>query len=125
MFAELTSWFHREKEEVTDYLRINVGKSYFLVSHTHNVATEDLSYAFPEDLEGQSLFGLGKVRSVEGTQSTGMFAPKTKTNNYFVYLNDSSEKVLAHCFAEVRNPERFELPVALIESVWDFFGESE
>lgn len=126
VFTRLTSWFHHEKKGTANYLRVKVADSFFLVSHTHNILTEQLVYAFPEDLEGQSLFSLGKVESIEVTQAAGKFAPKTETNNFFVYLENSSEKkVLAHCFAEVRDPQRFEIPVKIIESVWNWFEDSE
>jgi hypothetical protein len=34
-----------------------------------------------------------------------MYAPLTATNNYYVYSEKSQKgKVLAHCFANIKNP---------------------
>jgi hypothetical protein len=56
--------------------------------------------------------------------ASGVYAPKTNSNNFFVLLEESEngEKALAHCFAHIRNPELFEAPFAVVESLWDFFG---
>ena len=75
---------------------------------------------------GENLFGLGRVSSVDRTVKKGLYAPKTKTNNYFVYLNGSEgKKVLAHCFAQIRSPQNYELLVELIESAWNLVASSE
>ena len=46
----------------------------------------DLSYRFAEEVEGGELYDLGKTKSIEKVERKGIFAPKTRTNNYFVYL---------------------------------------
>lgn len=123
-FTEVTSWFHHDSEKMSEYLKIKVGESHFEVSAKHNVALHDLSYIFPEEIKGEHLFGVGKIDSVETVHSQGLYSPKTVTNNYFVYLNgDSSQKVLAHCFAHIRNPQNYEIAVEAIELMWDLFGE--
>ena len=50
----------------------------------------------------------------------GKYAPKTRSNNYFVFAGE--ERVLAHCFAHIRNPERYEGVVDAIAGAWEMFG---
>jgi hypothetical protein len=58
-------------------------------------------------------------------QATGKYAPKTESNNYFVYLQgNSEEKVLAHCFAHIRNPQNYEFIVSTIESTWELLFDT-
>ena len=86
-----------------------------------------MNYKFAEDIsKDDSLLGLGQPSSISKISFMGKFSPKTKANNFFVYLNDSTnEKVLAHCFAHIRNPTLYEVPVDMIESVWNYFIAKE
>ena len=54
----------------------------------------------------------------------GVYAPKTTSNNYFILLEEGNGegKGLAHCYAHVRNPERYDGVVDMMEWLWDFFG---
>ena len=59
-------------------------------------------------------------------KSEGRFAPKTSIYNYFVYLEGAeSKRVLAHSWAHIRNPERFQSVVEMIESTWQSLYPSE
>ena len=62
---------------------------------------------------------------MEKVVKTGIYSPKTKSNNYFVYTSNSQSKVLAHCFAHIKNPERYEMAVDAIQRAWDMLGSSE
>jgi len=46
----------------------------------------------------------------------GKYAPKTTSNNFFVLLeeNKTNAKALAHCFAHIRNPEKYEFAFGVI-----------
>ena len=55
----------------------------------------------------------------------GFYAPKTKSNNYFIFLRGSyEEKVLAHNYAHVRNPHYYDDIVDTIEAIWNFVDPS-
>ena len=67
----------------------------------------------------------------EMIKTKGRYAPKTSSYNYFVYLERENvllgakqDKVLAHCWAHIRNPERLESIVELIEGMWEMFSPS-
>ena len=63
----------------------------------------DFNYQLAEEVEG--LFGQGGVLSTQTVKKQGAYAPKTKSNNYFIYLHGrTNEKILAHNFAHIRNP---------------------
>ena len=48
-----------------------------------------------------------------------MFAPRTKTNNYFIFKENSEEKILAHCYAHIENPTLYEPIVDGIINVYE------
>ena len=105
-------------------MKIKVKDGEFETSARHNLAIGDMSYRFAE--EAEELFGLGKVESVEKVRREGIFAPKTVANNYFVYIEgDSQKKVLAHCYSNVRNPEKIDFIVDKFESAWRLFDDGE
>jgi hypothetical protein len=60
---------------------------------------------------------------VETIEAKGMYAPKTNSNNYFVYLNNST-KVLAHNYAHLQNPTQYELFVDIIYKTWNMFDSA-
>ena len=108
-------------------MKLTFEDAYFETSGKHNLAMKDLSWRFAEEIEeGEELFGLGVPSKVEKVNSVGRFAPKTSTYNYFVYLNGAEDKkVLAHSWAHIRNPERYQSVVEMIESIWQTFYPSE
>ena len=53
--------------------------------------------------EAKELKGVGKVTAVRQLKEKGMYAPKTESGNYFVYVSEE-KKVLAHNYAHLRNP---------------------
>ena len=81
---------------------------------------DDLSWRFAEEIkEGEKLYELGVPTKVEKVRAEGRYAPKTSTYNYFVYLEgDSSKRILAHSWAHIRNPEKYQSIVEKIESTW-------
>ena len=134
VFGEVRSWFHHEIESYGDYLSITIDGRSFEVSSKHNMAVQkqvsllgenSLEYAFAEELEGENVFPVGKVSKVEKVRSKGVYAPRTETMNYFIYLEggeQGSQKVLAHAFAHIRNPESYEFVVDVIEQAWNMFS---
>ena len=87
----------------------------------------DLSWRFAVEVkEGESLYGLGVPTKMEEVRSTGRYAPKTEIYNYFVYLEgDSSKRILAHSWAHIRNPEKYQGIVDKIESTWQALSPSK
>jgi len=133
VFGKVKSWFHHETESYGEYLTVSIRGKSFQVSPKHNMAVEKktaelgengIEYAFAEEVEGQSLFPAGKVDKVQKVRSLGVYAPRTETMNYFIYLEGGQEsvKVLAHAFAHIRNPQSFEFVVDSIEKAWNMFS---
>jgi hypothetical protein len=120
--VKVTSWLHRKSEAVAEYLQLNTEDGWLQVSAKHNLASKTKEFRFAEEID--TLYPAGVVSSVSKVNAHGLFAPKTTSNNFFVLLEDSvnGEKALAHCYAHIRNPELYETPFAVIESLWDFFG---
>lgn len=71
-------------------------------------------FRFAEQIE--SLYPAGTVSSVMQVRRVGKYAPKTTSNNFFVLLeeNKTNAKALAHCFAHIRNPEKYEFAFGVI-----------
>jgi hypothetical protein len=124
-FVKVTSWLHRSPNANDEFLQLNSENGWLQVSAKHNLATNYYEFKFASEVE--SFFPHGEVDSVSKVINLGKYAPKTSSNNYFVLLEESnnSDKALAHCFAHIRNPELYETPFGLIESLWDMFAPSE
>lgn len=112
---------------VLEYLKVTVGDGFFETSGKHNLAMKDLSWKFAEEVEeGEELFGLGAFSKVEKVEIEGRYAPKTSTYNYFIYLEGAEDKkVLAHSWAHIRNPEKYQDIVEIIESTWQAMSPSD
>lgn len=89
-FTKVTSWFHHNAESQNDYLSLVVGEGWLEVSHKHNIATDNLQYKFAEEVLDNKLFGAGAVKEINQIQAKGKYAPKTESNNYFVYFEGNS-----------------------------------
>jgi hypothetical protein len=65
-------------------------------------------YLFAKDIKGVQLFGTNEtvVKIIE-RQKHGAYSPMTESGNYFI-LKDNGRKVLAHCFAHIKNPVAYE-----------------
>jgi len=74
-----------------------------MVSAFHNIALADKTYAFAKDLSGEHLYNGKKVLGINKVQQKGVYAPLTSTNNFYVSVG--SDHTLAHCFANLKNPE--------------------
>lgn len=54
------------------------------------------------------------VTDISKTTKKGLYAPLTESNNYYIFqVNPTgkviiNEKVLAHCYAQIRNPTLYE-----------------
>lgn len=94
-----------------------------MVSSHHNIALSDGSYAFAQELLGKTLHNGEIVTNVQKVTARGVYAPMTGQGNFYVKSSDS-EKALAHCFANIRNPEFYESIVSTIWQGWELFGGS-
>lgn len=123
-FTRVTSWFHHDPNVQAEYLKLSLTNGFLEVSDKHNIAMDNFEYKFADEVAGGKLFYAGSVSSIETVSSVGKFAPKTEANNYFVFVEGSqTDKVLAHCFAHIRNPVRYEPIVEFIESTWNLFSD--
>ena len=46
----MVGWLHKNVSAVGEYLKIQTSKTNFIVSSSHNIALEDGSYAFANEL---------------------------------------------------------------------------
>ena len=66
------------------------------------------------------------MTAISTAEGLGKYAPKTELNNYFVFVEDTlGSRVLAHSFAHIRNPERYEFIVDSIQNAWDMLYPSQ
>lgn len=124
-YTKITAWLHYDHNSSSNqYLRItDEANSSFVASAHHNIAVQNQSYIFAKDLLSERLHGLGKgIKKIEIIEEKGIFAPMTASGNYFI-LNSNNEKVLAHCFAHVKDPIMYENVVHTAISVYDTFFE--
>lgn len=98
-------------------MEISTGSDSFKTSPYHNIAILDGSYSFAKDLLNQHLHNGQIVKSIKNTTEKGIYAPMTRSGNYYIKLGEG--KVLAHCFAHLKNPEFFEPIVNLIWNAWE------
>lgn len=84
----------------------------------HNIALQDGSYAFAKDVADQYLYNGQKVVKVEEVVGEGIYAPMTEAGNFYVKVG-KDQKTLAHCFANIRNPEFYKPFFLTIWKVWE------
>ena len=121
-FTTVTGWLHHEEQE-SDYLKLKFEEGSVMVSAKHNIATAKNTYSFAD--EASHVFGQGEIISVEKIKAKGLYAPKTESNNYYVFIDGTdADMMLAHCFAHIRNPTFYEGMFSLVESTWNLFDPS-
>jgi len=94
-----------------------------MVSAFHNIALANKTYAFAKDLNGEHLYNGKKVLTINKVQQKGVYAPLTSSNNFYVSVGEGH--TLAHCFANLKNPEFFESIFSIIINVWGLIDSRE
>merc|ERR1712232_270007 len=101
-----------------------------VVSNRHSLAVDGgKSYMFAGDLKAgkDSLVtqnGSATVEKVADTRANGLYAPLTRTSNFFVGGPGQRPAVLAHSFAQLEQPRRYEAAFHLFLNIAEFFFPS-
>jgi len=116
-FSAVRAWLHRDTGAEVMMREVQTAAGSFAASSKHLLATSsaagEISYEFADRLHaGHSLWAANgsiiDVQSVERTVSRGLYAPLTWSSNYFVGGPALNTSILAHSFAQVRDPRRYE-----------------
>lgn len=84
-YSEILTWIHRKADTQVPYLSIRTSKGDFVTSQFHNIALKDESYLFGKELLHKQLYGNEiNVNSLENVEEIGMYAPLTRSGNYYV-----------------------------------------
>lgn len=128
VFSRVRAWIHRNENAETLMSAVKGDQGTLVASPRHSVATSKMSYEFASELqEGSTLLasnGVMIVNSVSDTKARGLYAPLTATSNFFVGGPEMKTTVLAHSFAELRYPRRYEGLIQYLLSVTEFFSPS-
>merc|ERR1719502_1021599 len=100
----------------------------FVASHKHSVAMSDGRYLFSDEIVvGDEIIhhsGMrAAVKEVSREKASGLYAPLTEHSNYFAGETEDS-MVLAHSFAHMPYPHRFERALHKILDVAEFLWPS-
>ena len=93
------------------------------VSGKHNLAFKAQSsiytFGFPiDETEEKLLYPCSKkIVSKKTFTATGKYAPLTSESSYLVFTSNNFEPILAHDFANIRNPENYETAVNAVLGV--------
>lgn len=136
-FTQVRAWLHRDVDAEVAMSAVNTLEGTLVASPRHNVATGNylsgkffnLKYEFANELQQGStvLRADGESIAVTGVSETtarGLYAPLTSTSNFFVGGPQLKTNVLAHSFAEVRHPQRYERIVQGLISIGEYFVPS-
>jgi hypothetical protein len=131
-YVPVTDWLHRSPKASPDYLQIRSQTLEVVVSPDHNVADSDqYTFRFGRDMMGSMLFsGNGETEPVlvikslqtntnENRIPPGAYAPLTSLNNF--YVRSSESKVLVHCYAQITQPQKYEIPFGIVMKVSRLF----
>jgi len=127
IFSPVRAWLHRYPEKEVLMKRIEGDRVSIVASGMHSLALQGTDeYEFASYLTpGKDVLltedGNGaKVRKVYNEYANGLFAPLTGTSNYYVGFG-ANRSVLAHSFAQIRNPRRFERVFHRLIDIAEFF----
>jgi hypothetical protein len=131
VFSPVRAWLHREPTGEVNMVAVKSSTGTLITSNRHSLAVQDgHAYKFAGDLEaGKDALltsnGTGAlVEKVYDVHATGLFAPLTATSNYFVGGPGETPAVLAHSFAQLQDPRRFEVAFHGSLSAAEFFWPS-
>jgi hypothetical protein len=127
-YTAVRAWMHRDVHADTDMRKLVTEAGTVTSSPRHSLATRDASetvYQFAADISvGTKLVHTSgrdiEVRGMVHASGHGLYAPLTWTSNYFVGDSTMDGGILAHSFAELRNPEAFQGPWHLLLHVAEF-----
>ena len=126
IYSEVVGWFHKDSDVEYDYLEIKTGETgTFYTSAYHNIAIQDGKYVFAKDLEGINLFSnkrnknVGSVKEINTQTKQGMYAPKTRSGNYYIMLNFEAH-ILAHNYAHIKDPVNYETMVDFMFNTYEY-----
>jgi hypothetical protein len=134
VFSPVRAWLHRDSGIEVNMASVRSGSGTLVVSSRHSIAVRDEDvcelaacniYKFAGELEPgrDSLVmkdGFANVLEVSHTLATGLFAPLTKTSNFFVGGPGEEPWALAHSFAQLKQPRRYEAAFHRLLDVAEF-----
>jgi hypothetical protein len=132
-FSEMPTWFHYDRISKIPYMTVSTNDGSITSSGSHNIAfindnEDDIFYKYTSSIsDSDSLIGFTfdknnleyqsvgehNVIKIEEIEQVGMYAPYTRLHNYFV-SDDGKNFYLAHLFAHITNPTRYEYVVSAI-----------
>jgi len=132
-FSKVKLWFHRDTTITSTHKTVETNDGTLTSSFTHNIATindmRDIIYKHANDIQhDELLIGLNnsyiyssKVINVYHSKRQGMYAPFTQLGNYFV-SDDGNAFYLAHSFAYITDPLKYEYIVHNIFSTFEYIN---
>jgi hypothetical protein len=131
VFSPLRAWLHRVPEEEMLMTKIEADDVSFVASSKHLMAVKGgAEYEFAGYLKPHQdvlMMGNGSgttVRKVTDAIGRGLYAPLTGTSNFYVEGDGGHHRVLAHSFAHVRNPRKYETIFHKLLDVGEFIWPS-
>lgn len=94
-----------------DYLQIGDKNGSFFVSSMHNLATKTGKYAFAKHFD----------QIIRKEKIQGAYSPMTEAGNFYI-AKSNGDKVLAHAFSFVEDPEKYE---SLARLIFAYFPSGE
>lgn len=115
VFTAVRAWLHRDPHPEVMMTAVESDAGSLVASNRHLLAVQGgEAYEFAGDLragkdalvaqDGSS----ATVRKVSDVRARGLYAPLTRTSNFFVGGKGETPGVLAHSFAQVQRPRRYE-----------------
>jgi hypothetical protein len=128
VFSPVRAWIHRNVHAETSMTSVESAKGTLIASPRHSIATgstDQFKYEFASELQEGSLLlaqdgTAAGVTGVSETRARGLYAPLTSTSNFFVGGPQMKTAVLAHNFAELRYPRRFDGIIQRLISAAEF-----
>jgi hypothetical protein len=131
VFSPVRAWLHRDPTEEVNMVAVKSGAGILVASNRHSLAVKSgNAYKFAAELEA----GHDTLLTANGTDTLvekvyevyakGLFAPLTETSNFFVGGHDGTPGILAHSFAQLQEPQRYEAAFHGSLSVAEFFWSS-
>lgn len=143
VFSAVRAWLHRDPHAEVNMASVVSSVGTLVVSNRHSLAvqsdegcdsTDCKAYKFAGDLEVEkdslvTIGGTGVVQKISQTKGVGLYAPLTKTSNFFVGGPGESPAVLAHSFAQLEQPQKyqaaFHLFLDIAEYIWPSINHVE